>query len=184
METTTEKFTHEDYMALDALVDRNQRWTWKMVKYAAVLFGFPLFVPIGILDMCSRSSRPLERQSPFLFFEFGAMNVLLFIVLPVAIIIFLLYLLWLKVPLMKRDLRNENKIIVEIKVAEVNELQGQEKKDLWMFSHKIRFEPNLYGYDEEIFQSREKPHFLTAKAFRMHLTEHARAELRRETISE
>lgn len=184
METTTQKFTHEDYMALDALVDRNQRWTWKMVKYAAVLLGFPLFVPIQLLELFQRSGRGVTYNSPFLFFELGVSNVLMFIILPVAAVILSLYIFWLKVPQMKRDLRDENKIVVDIKVAAVEELQGQEKKDLWMFSHKIHFEPNNYGYGDEVFQSFEKPHFLTAKAFRIHLTEHARAELNRETLND
>lgn len=184
MEPVTAKFTHEDYMALDALVDRNRRWTWKMVKYASLLLALPLFVPIQVLELFRRSARSENFESPFLFFELGPANVLLFIILPVAVIILLLYIFWLRVPQMKRDLRDENKIIVEVKVLEVNELQGREKKDLWMFSHKIHFEPNSYGYNDEVFQSLEKPHFLTAKAFRIHLTEHAKAELKRETISE
>lgn len=182
MKARTEKFTHEDYMALDALLDRNKRWTWKMVKYAAVLLGIPLFIPIPLLEIFRSGGFPYK--TPFLFFELGVSNVLLFIIMPVAAVIVTLYVFWLKVPKMKRDLRDENKIVVEIKVAGVHELQGQEKKDLWMFSHKIQFEPNDYGYQDEVFQSFEKPHFLTAKSFRLHLTTHAKAELKRETISE
>jgi len=183
MQQKIEKFTHEDYMALDGLADRNQRWTWKMVKYAALILGFTLFVPIQILGLFRRSARDMQHDSPFLFFELGPMNVLLFIILPVAALILALYIFWLKVPQMKRDLREENKIVIEIKVQKVSELQGQEKKDLWMFTHKIFFEQNDHGYHDEVFQILEKPHFMTAKAFRIHLTTHAKAELKREAIT-
>jgi hypothetical protein len=51
-----------------------------------------------------------------------------------------------------------------------------------MFTHKILFEPNDYGYTEQLFQSFQNPNYLNAGAFRLHLTENARAELKREVI--
>jgi hypothetical protein len=178
----TEKLTAEDIDALETLVARNIRWTQKIIKYACIVLAFPLFVPIEILSLFRSSGTKLDHESSFLYFELGPMNVLLYLLLPTAIIILLIYLLFLKVPAMKRDLRNQNKIVVDIKVMGIDELQGREKKDLWMFTHKILFEPNDYGYTEQLFQSFQNPNYLNAGAFRLHLTENARAELKREVI--
>jgi len=138
MEIKTEKITPEDLLALKNLLYINKQ---RQIKVTTFLFGLTaciLFIPTPILSLLSRRAAP-SGDTMFLFFDFGPMNVLLFMVIPLIIICVLVYFYILQIPNFKKDIETQEKEIGIVKVREIVELSERDKKELAARSY-INFE--------------------------------------------
>jgi hypothetical protein len=180
---TTEKITTEELVLLsDRLEIINQRF-FKLVGIAAIVLCIPLFVPISILRIFSRKTRNMTFDSEFLFLELGPLNVLYFLVIPALIILGLCYVFLFRIPQLRKDIKEQEKLVGIVNVKEIKKLdEGLIKELMGMSDHKVVFYPNNFDEDEMLFLAQRNPEYFNLKGCKVETSKNAKISLKRDFL--
>lgn len=179
----TEKVTNEELNFLtDHLETLNERFL-KFVGIIALVISVPLFVPISLLKFFSRKARNHTYNSEFLFIELGPMNVLYFLIIPAIVVIILCYIFLFRIPKLKKDIKEEQKLVGIVNVKEIKKLDDGLVKELMGSSdHKIVFHSNNFDEDEILFLSNVNPEYFNLKGCKIEVSKNAKILLKREVF--
>ncbi len=179
----TEKLSKEEVALLNDRLEIIKQRFLKLVGYAAVALCIPLFVPISILKFFSRKSRNMTFDSEFLFFELGPLNVLYFLVIPALIILALCYYFLFRIPQLKKDIKDQEKIIGTIQIKEVKKLEdGLIKELMGLSDHKVVFEKNNFDQIDMLFLAQRNLEYFDLKACKVEVYKNAKIELKRDFL--
>jgi ABC-type multidrug transport system fused ATPase/permease subunit len=182
MEITTQPMTDDDVFAMEGYLYKSRRTLKKAALYLFGLAAVILFIPAEILKFFSRR-RAGSQISGMLFDDLGALNTLLFIVVPILLILFWIYRIG--VHKLTMDLKNGMKETGIINVVSIEQLSEQTKKDLFgAADHLIKFEKNSFNIDQTYFLQRAQPELMHAKKYRVEVSAISKTELKRELVSE
>ncbi|MBS7332188.1 MAG: hypothetical protein KIG88_01155 [Weeksellaceae bacterium] len=176
-----EKISEYDLVLLvDRLEEIEQRFL-KLVGVAALVLCIPLFIPISILSIFSRKARNMTFDSQFLFFELGPFNVLYFLVIPALIILGLCYYFLFRIPQLKKDIKEQEKLVGIIKVKEIKRLdEGLIKELMGSSDHKVVYHHNNYDEIDMLFLAQRNPEYFNLKGCKVEVSKNAKISLKRE----
>jgi hypothetical protein len=178
-----EKINEKELTHLVRTLETVKRRFLKFIGIVSVLVCFPLFVPISILRFFKRVR--FDYTSEFLFVELGPQNVMYFIFIPVIIILILSYFFLFRIPKIKKDIVQKEKIVGMVKVKEIAKLDDETIKTIMGLSdYKVVFEANDFEEKETMFLSKKNPEYLHAKFCKVEVSKNAKIPLKREVIYE
>lgn len=122
-------------------------------------------------------------DSEFLLIELGPLNVVYFLVIPLLIILVLCYIYLFRIPQLKNDIIEQEKIVGIVNVKEVKKLDKDLVKELMGLSdHKVVFHPNNFEEDEMLFLAQKNPEYFNLKGCKVEVSKNAKIRLKREVF--
>lgn len=180
---TIEKINEKELTFLINTLATVKRRFLKFIGIVSLLICFPLFVPISILGIFKRVR--FNHNSEFLFVELGPQNIIYFVFIPVIFIFILSYFFLFRIPKIKKDINEREKIVGLVKVKRIEKLDDETIKTIMGLSdYRVIFEPNNFEEKETMFLSRKNPEYLNAKFCKVEVSKNAKIPLKREVLYE
>ncbi len=180
-----EKINEKELTHLIRTLETIKRRFWKLIGIGSLLICFPLFVPMSILKIFSRAARRQSNESEFLFIDMGPQNVIYFIFIPAVVGFILCYFFLFRIPRVKKDIREKEKIVGMVKVKAIQKLDDETIKTIMGLSdYKVIFESNNFEETETMFSSKKNPEYLKARFCKVEVSKNAKIPLKREVIYE
>lgn len=183
MEYTIDTMNDKELKHIENLFVVSKRRFFKLFYFVSLFEFFLLFTPISILVFFKRGAKRSQFDSEFLFSEFGALNVFIFIFLPTVIFFSVLYFVVLKIPSLKKDLNKKEKLIATVDILEIRPIPKNSSESFeGLYDYKTVFKISDLDLDDVSFNSKKNPECLNAKAYKIEISRFAKVHLLREMI--